>query len=682
MKLIRPFILSLFLFFSFLQKNDAQVTADFTADVTSGCGSLAVSFTDNSSSTAGAITNWEWDLGGVTVFTEDAARIFPIGVYEICLTVTDASGNTDTECKVDIIQVFENPIPDFSVDEDEGCSPLVVEFTDLSTSTDGAITNWIWGVGGSNGVIQDDGSLPSITNIYDLPDSYDISLTIEDENGCVGSITENNVITVFPDPVIQIVASDSIQCSSPFVVSFTNLNIQPNVEYQWNFGNGINFIGDTPPAVTYNESGGYDVRVIGENTNTGCKDTLLIEDYISVGFPVEIAFTPDQACVNEEIEFEDISPGVADSILWDFGDGTTSKEPNPAHSFSSSGCYTVTLTRYENNCETTIPISQCIDILPMPAVTYTINQNRACTLPHTAQFSGFANGIQSWLWEFGDNGEFGTSTQQNPSTTFTEFGVFPIHLTVTDFIGCSNTITLDSMYIIDLNAALPDGQIMGCVPLTFTLQDESDTPTPITSWEWEVNTPSGQFISTDPNPTFTIPDTGCFDVLLIVTNTLGCLDTSLINDAICGGIVPDVDFEATPTPACVDSDVTFTNLSSPYANEFFWDFGDESFSFESDPIHEYKDTGVFDVTLAVFHNGCFADLTFENYIEVLPPRARFRIEQECQDPYTVILIDKSIGADSIFFDYGDLSVTTDTSSMSMVSYTFPDTGVYNILLVS
>ena len=682
MNIIKPFFISIVLFFSFLQKNNGQVTANFTANVTTGCGSLAVSFTDNSSSTAGAITSWEWDLGGSIVFTQDAGKIFSVGTYEICLTATDAAGNVDTECKTDYIKVFENPVAEFSVDIDAGCSPLAVEFTDLSTSPDGAITSWIWGVGGSNGVIQDDGTFGAITNVYDLSDNYDISLTIEDENGCVGTITESNYITVYPDPEIQIEASDTFQCTPPFTVNFSNLNNQSNVNYAWNFGNGINYIGATPPAVTYSQAGGYTVRVIGENLTTGCRDTLILEDYISVGFPVEFTHTPNDACVNESIDFEDISPGTADSLIWNFGDGTTSTEESPSHSYTTAGCYTVTLTRFENNCETTIPISSCVNIKPLPSATYTIDQNRACTLPHTAQFTGFSNGVSDWFWEFGDNGEAGTSTSQNPSITFTEFGVLPVHLTVTDFAGCSRTVSVDTMYLIELNANLADGTIMGCSPLTFTLQDESDTPTPITAWEWEINTPSGLYTSTDPTPTFTIPDTGCYDVQLIVTNTLGCLDTSLINDFVCGGLVPDVDFEAAPTPACVDSDVTFTNLSSPYATEFFWDFGDDGFSFDFEPTHEYADTGFFDVTLAVFHHGCFADLTLENYIETLAPKARFKIEQACSDPYTINITENSIDADTRFFDFGDLNVTTDTSSNSIVSYTYPDTGVYNILLVT
>jgi len=82
----------------FLSENNAQVNADFSANITEGCGSLAVSFTDLSTSTNGTITDWSWDLGGVAVSTQQAGRIFPEGIFEICLTVTDSNGDSDTEC--------------------------------------------------------------------------------------------------------------------------------------------------------------------------------------------------------------------------------------------------------------------------------------------------------------------------------------------------------------------------------------------------------------------------------------------------------------------------------------------------------------------------------------------------------------------------------------------------------
>ena len=92
------------LFFSLLLNNwmvtTAQVTAEFTANETTGCGSLQVAFSDLSSSTAGDIVSWTWDLGGVSSTNQNPGRIFgTAGTYEICLTVVDDQNNSATTCK-------------------------------------------------------------------------------------------------------------------------------------------------------------------------------------------------------------------------------------------------------------------------------------------------------------------------------------------------------------------------------------------------------------------------------------------------------------------------------------------------------------------------------------------------------------------------------------------------------
>ena len=142
----RPLLCCAVLLGLFPSLSFAQLSVDFSANVTSGCGSLQVSFTDESSSSAGAITNWDWDLGGVSSSNQSPGRIFGNpGQYTICLTVTDVAGNTETACKTDYIRVFELPQPGFTVSATDGCIPSMITFTDVSTSADGTINEWIWG---------------------------------------------------------------------------------------------------------------------------------------------------------------------------------------------------------------------------------------------------------------------------------------------------------------------------------------------------------------------------------------------------------------------------------------------------------------------------------------------------------------------------------------------------------
>ena len=629
----------------------------------------------------GNIVSWNWDLGGVNSSLQNPGRIFGTpGLYTICLTVTDSNGATDTECKTDFVQVFNLPEPAFTASPTEGCSPLDVTFEDLSTSVDGDIVEWIWGVGGTNGVIIDDGSLPSITNTYILPDDFSVSLTVFDENGCTNTTSIDDFITVIPQPDVQISYSDSFNCDPPLIVDFTNENPEPNVIYFWDMGNGDPiFQGPNPPTAVYTEIGSHTITVIAEDQISFCRDTAVFEEIVHIGVPVNFTTSQNEGCITSVISYYDQSQIPADSILWDFGDNTTSTLINPTHSYSQIGCYTVTLTRWVNGCATTESSENCIDIYDVPDVSF-INQNpTGCTIPHTVSFfESTANVVDTWFWDFGDGA---TSTSSDTIHTYTEFGIYPVTLTVTDIFGCSNSY-VDTVRIIETEASFDLSQLVGCAPLTVNLEDNAVTASPIVSWDWQIDTSfsdpnSPLFTSNDATPSLVIADTGLYDVQLIVTNSLGCTDTIFYPEAIGVGMTPVINFEADPLLSCSGDAIQFTDLSSPFVNEWLWEFGDSTFSNEQNPSHEYDAADTFDVTLTVFHNGCFSTLTYEDYIITILPVGGFSLVRDCDDPYFVQFNDGSQGADSVFWDFGILG-DLDTSTLFSPSFSFPDTGCYMV----
>ncbi len=664
----------------------AQVTADFTANITEGCGSLQVSFTDQSSSTVGSITSWSWNLGGVNSSNQNPGRIFGTpGTYTICLTVTDSEGNTDTECKNNYIQVFNLPEPAFTVDTQFGCVPAEITFTNASTSADGNITQYIWGLGGTAGVVVDDGSTPVLTSSYAAADQYTISLTVSDDNGCTNSITETNYITTFDPPQIDITIADTFNCVAPFIVTPINNDPDPDLVYIWNFGNNLPpYIGANPPGTVYSMEGNYTISVIAQNPQTACSDTLVLDDIINVGDAASFTYGTDVICQGESITFNNTSiPGVT-NFQWDFGDGGTSTVTNPSYTFNTPGCYTVSLNGDFDGCTDNFTAATCIQVLPNPSANFLMDAPDGCTLPHEVNFSGITNFGTSFSWDFGDGG---TSNLQNPNHVFTEFGIFPVVLEVTDLNGCMQTY-VDTVRLIETEASMNLGFVFGCSPVNFTLSDNSTTVSPITSWQWSIDTAfsfpnSPVLTSTDPSPSFTIADTGWYDITLIVTNSLGCSDTIVNSNAVSVGIPPVVDFEAIPVVACVDEPVQFTDLSSPFSNAWFWDFGDGVVSLEQNPVHPYTMPDTFGVSLIVAHNGCESFLSIPDYIIVQEPLANFTIERDCADPYEISFMDASIGADSIFWDFGkNTGSLDDTSSLINPIITYPDTGCYIATLIA
>jgi PKD repeat protein len=136
--------------------------------------------------------------------------------------------------------------------------------------------------------------------------------------------------------------------------------------------------------------------------------------------------------------------------LWDFGDGETSTERNPAHTYNNPGTYTVTLKVIGPGGWDTITKQNYIVLtLPSVPVANFIGKPRIGDGPLMVQFTDNSSGhIESRLWNFGDGTN---STEQNPTHTYMHrnIGNFTVSLTVT---GIGGTDTETKTNYIQLNA--------------------------------------------------------------------------------------------------------------------------------------------------------------------------------------------------------------------------------------
>lgn len=156
---------------------------------------------------------------------------------------------------------------------------------------------------------------------------------------------------------------------------------------------------------------------------------VIAETELIVGTPVvEADFTWQQNLTNNfgQVQFTNTSvnheTGEPDSYLWDFGDGTTSAEANPIHTYDpgpSDTEYDVSLTVYAygpggtkvyNTYTPTITLAQPTMV---PNFTYTQNQ-QTITFTNTSTNVGFEE-PDAYFWDFGDGT---TSTLKNPVKTY------------------------------------------------------------------------------------------------------------------------------------------------------------------------------------------------------------------------------------------------------------------------
>lgn len=216
---------------------DAHVpVADFTADVTLGPVPLTVNFTDLSTN---APTGWVWDFGDgspVSNAQNPSHTYTSVGVFTVSLTASNASGS-DTHTKPDYITTFAPaPTADFEADILVGYPPLVVQFTDLSTSAV-PITSWLWDFGDGYTSTQQN---PKHT--YNKVQSYTVSLTIENTLSASDTKTQTDYIRVLEIPVLVDFTGQPRTEEAPLQVRFSNLTEYPNdyaePTWEWDFGDG------------------------------------------------------------------------------------------------------------------------------------------------------------------------------------------------------------------------------------------------------------------------------------------------------------------------------------------------------------------------------------------------------------------------------------------------------------
>lgn len=117
---------------------------------------------------------------------------------------------------------------------------------------------------------------------------------------------------------------------------------------------------------------------------------------------------------------------------WSFGDGNTSTLQNPSHTYSQSGNFNVCLTA-TNSCGTSQQVCNSVTIVCSPTASFTSNVS-GLDATFTSSCTDNGSPITAYAWDFGDGN---TSTQQNPTHSYTTTGNFNVCLTATNACGTS-----------------------------------------------------------------------------------------------------------------------------------------------------------------------------------------------------------------------------------------------------
>jgi PGF-pre-PGF domain-containing protein len=213
----------------------------------------------------------------------------------------------------------------------------------------------------------------------------------------------------------------------PLAVIFTDNSSESPTSWNWSFGDGtISALQN--PGHTYTFAGTYSINLtvtrIGEN------DSLVRTDYITVSPAPSANFTasPVSGTAPLAVQFTDASTGTITSYSWDFGDGATSAQQDPSHTYATAGTFSVNLTVTGPGGSDSEVKASCITVtLLAPTADFTASPVSG-TEPLAVQFTDASTGtITSYSWDFGDGA---TSALQDPSHTYSSAGTYSVNLTV------------------------------------------------------------------------------------------------------------------------------------------------------------------------------------------------------------------------------------------------------------
>jgi PKD repeat protein len=668
---------------------NALPSVNFTA--TSNCQNNSVDFLpDAAVMNFATVSTWFWDFGnGMTSPFQNPSVIYTTpGTFYATLTVSDNTGCTNSLTK--LITIIPQPKPNFSF-VSPACNYSSVQFNNISETPAGTIIRSEWDFGDGN--VQTVPARGSVSHKYMSANTFNVTLTVITDDSCRKSITMP--VVILPDPTADF--SFLTTCINS-AVQFSDLSKPGSgsiASWSWNFGDAPSGINNTStlknPNHTYSVSGTYQVRLIITN-NGGCIDTV-VKSIVINGLPfVDFSYVP--GCMNDQTQFVSstfVNSGLTVSRIWNFGDGFTSTETDPLHTYNSTGPFTVSLTINDvNGCTNTI--SHSVNIITPPVSLFQVSpqtcKNNSVIFNNSSYCA--AGTITSYYWEFGDGSDtlILAPANANVSHTYAGGSNFIASLTVVSSLGCSSK----TQHIIQVSAS-PVAQFNfnnTCEGASVNFNDVSHTNsgTSIVSWLWNFGDlssgPDNNSVVQNPIHVYSSP--GSYSVNLIAVNASGCTDTTTRTVVI--KQKPALDFSW--VASCLGNSTVFSPntmvINVADVTEYDWDFGDGTAhnTAQMYPSHNYAYTGDFNVSLTITNtSGCKNKIS--HLVSVLPkPTASFSLLNSCEGVSTQFT-DQSYttGGSPItnrLWDFGVGSANNDTSALKNPEWTYSNKGIYYVKL--
>ncbi|OOQ61664.1 PKD domain-containing protein [Mucilaginibacter pedocola] len=392
-----------------------------------GCGQLAIKLKNTSPGNNAKYDFFVYD-GDIKVFqetrTDKSDVTFPVlgpptkdKFYSVYVVATDFCDNTDKSIAIPINIFPATFVPLFFAKDNKtaACYPFTAAFENISSGGDTFLYRIYDAPTGGNKVDEIQGSKTEQPYTFNAPGTYYVSIVAINTCATFES-TERIKFEAYPKPAPNFTADVTSGCKA---IKVTFANTTPangatppqSLTYEWDFGDGsAHFFGYTPlPHVYTAKSTSYTVTLTVTNLSTGCNDVITKPNFIQVTPAPNVDFEASPGFVtkipNYHFAFDDKTSGNPNPVAWawDFGDGATSTQQNPGHTYADTGTYKVTL-RVTNRDGCDSIVTHNVQITGVPGQLYIPNAFMpASSTSELRTFVMKGSGIESWRFQIFNN---------------------------------------------------------------------------------------------------------------------------------------------------------------------------------------------------------------------------------------------------------------------------------------
>lgn len=233
--------------------------------------------------------SYTWDNGAI-----NNSSFFPsVGTTTYIVTGTSSAGCTDTDQMN--VTVSPTPVVSIAADATSGCIPLSVNLT--NTGTVGADCSWTL----SDGTLLT--GCGTVNHQFETAGCYDITLTVTNSNGCVGTFTALDLICTEAPPNASFFPTPGVISEYNAQVGFVNTSTGAT-SYSWNFGYNNGVSTQEEPSFDYAGASSNQLVTLVASTPLGCTDTatavIIFEEETIYYIPN--TFTPDGDMFNQTFQ--------------------------------------------------------------------------------------------------------------------------------------------------------------------------------------------------------------------------------------------------------------------------------------------------------------------------------------------------------------------------------------------